>query len=836
MRKGGECLVATRQINRRLINRGKNSRAAVLAVPSTRPRPLRRGRRRRRRRVRVSLHAWRRLELFSMSLYTPIFPATDVPPRQATQSSYTSVDTGRTARMSYSSRLSQWHLGIASLPEILCPPSPPRSECLKERSEKLQAEIEQAVRDRRAVPDHCKLLCVRRSATTEPYGPRPVDAANPTLGPLVDTEEEWLEWEAKVAETRSRPNGIDHALAVLANRQTGGAREKVLHWKAALQQQQQQQAGAGAPPATASQPPAGSSQTQSTLGFPVVKRSSLVKESRTKPRAPNHEAVSSLFKPPSRSPREARRAASPEPVNIRGSTANMETEYTTQSKAESHMPPVVADNDLLDSLPTASPKYASHPHPDFSVRICYFPRQQFTEALSQDVPPPSFPADIPTSTPKQAQHQSQQALVGFRTCLPPDPPTSQRTVPAHVGAVPQNSSPEPQPRVMDNAGVSENTPFVFEPAKLRMPQPTPPSPPYTSRASPEAQSRGSRNAQAMDVTASPETNAQPTTEKDVRPMTPPSEDSARDSSLAATGADVLRSPPAPRENVLQDGSRPIEPTSLRSSTPDSSQSQGAPVLPSNALAAPTPDATINGLSSAKTRMDLDALYLSKPASASASASALRTPERARAPLPATSELLATSRRSAPRPRPPSRKNSIVLMDVDGDELVDPSPAKSDRSYFSSPASSSSSSGSDASVALSYMRSKPPDSPTGFGFTQDPDKFAPIGESTVFLKNSAARSQRLHSLSPTTRLRAISQSEAASQSQSQLSGKRGSSGFGMYNSQFDVDGQVDKLSTFLARDVDPSYWDRAPGKVLVEGTDDEDDEDDVEQLTFALSPV
>ncbi|KAI9069441.1 hypothetical protein FKP32DRAFT_1640824 [Trametes sanguinea] len=167
------------------------------------------------------------------------------------------------------------------------------------------------------------------------------------------------------------------------------------------------------------------------------------------------------------------------------------------------------------------------------------------------------------------------------------------------------------------------------------------------------------------------------------------------------------------------------------------------------------------------------------------------------PLPTLTELLASSRRSRPRPRPPSRKQTpqsqhsakprpprnhpaeaeTDLPAVDEDER-EPSPTKT---YFSSPASGSSD--SDSAVHRS------PVSPL---FTQNPGAFVPAFVS----------SQRPSANDDDPFL------GARAQSQSQGRGlMRGSSGFfGMgYNSQFDVEGQVDRVSELLERDVDYNGW-------------------------------
>ncbi|EPS98344.1 hypothetical protein FOMPIDRAFT_96290 [Fomitopsis schrenkii] len=159
-----------------------------------------------------------------------------------------------------------------------------------------------------------------------------------------------------------------------------------------------------------------------------------------------------------------------------------------------------------------------------------------------------------------------------------------------------------------------------------------------------------------------------------------------------------------------------------------------------------------------------------------------TPERQA--LPTLTELLATSRRSKARPRPPSRKtkstnpspfkNGLLPAaeigargDADIDAATDreASPA---RTFFSSPASGSSSSSP-------RFRARSPVSPL---FSQNPHAFAPAFVSSQpggFLGYGRGGSQAPLPLA-----------------------------FG-YNSQFDVEGGVSRAAELLDRDVDYADW-------------------------------
>ncbi|KAM5542027.1 hypothetical protein V8D89_004337 [Ganoderma adspersum] len=183
------------------------------------------------------------------------------------------------------------------------------------------------------------------------------------------------------------------------------------------------------------------------------------------------------------------------------------------------------------------------------------------------------------------------------------------------------------------------------------------------------------------------------------------------------------------------------------------------------------------------------------------------------PLPNLTDLLATSRRSKPRPRPPSRKSTphsrarsrgsdealdrdtdLPAVAEDEDERGrEPSPTKT---YFSSPASGSS--GSPGSVA---QRPASPVSP--LGFTQHPSAFAP----------RFASSQRPLPLGTGEDpfLAAPTAPVALPQTRGDGGLMRGSSGFfGMgYSSQFDVEGHVEQVSELLSHDVDFDGWLRDP---------------------------
>ncbi|KAH9857441.1 hypothetical protein C2E23DRAFT_892174 [Lenzites betulinus] len=167
-------------------------------------------------------------------------------------------------------------------------------------------------------------------------------------------------------------------------------------------------------------------------------------------------------------------------------------------------------------------------------------------------------------------------------------------------------------------------------------------------------------------------------------------------------------------------------------------------------------------------------------------------------LPTLTDLLASSRRSKPRPRPPSRKHTpqshtgakvprpakaqletaSELPVVGEDDGPEPSPTKT---YFSSPAS-----GSSDSMSVVHR------SPVSPLFAHNSGAFAPVFTSTP--RRGADDDDPF----------LASKSQSQSQGQGLMRGSSG--GFGMaYNSQFDVEGQVDRVSELLERDVDYNGW-------------------------------
>lgn len=153
-------------------------------------------------------------------------------------------------------------------------------------------------------------------------------------------------------------------------------------------------------------------------------------------------------------------------------------------------------------------------------------------------------------------------------------------------------------------------------------------------------------------------------------------------------------------------------------------------------------------------------------------------------------LLASSHKVMLRPRPPLRTSSPLkksrtspseIVEIDDDEglMLHGSP----KAYFSSPASSTSSSpavrghkGSPPLLALDHSNPN---------FTIDPEAFAPLFTSTQNGPEGDGSGGRGRPLSK--------------------KGTRSSPGLLKFNSQFDVDKNVEDTMALLERDVDPVNW-------------------------------
>ncbi|KAL5490598.1 hypothetical protein ACEPAI_5432 [Sanghuangporus weigelae] len=694
-----------------------------------------------------------------MSLYTPVFPPTDPPAdRTPSSSSLSSVESQKQQRgLSHSSRLAQWHLAIASLPYELCPPSSPLSPNSQARSANLQSEIEKAVREGRNITDLCKLRSTKLGYATKQPAHNSLEQGDGIPWILAETEEEWFEWEREVAQRRAqgkeRANNSPPPIT-----QPQNAHDKVVSWKAGL-------LPPSVSPVTASSAPSAST-GRSSLGFPVVKRSTMVKGNKSKTNKPAIQIKSA--------PRpnfEAQTDGDDNPtlrVDARAiNSAHMDTsgvEHGGSSLESRHSPPSEGKADSFAA------KDQENVNPEMQEYSAF--------------PPPSFPPDLITSTQKDVLGPV-RSIRGSSPLLPIIAIERQKDGDA-LDVIIKEDNLESQAERRPVPTVSNE--LTIETGSRCAPQATPPSPPYSSETSQQPMEQRevpSHMDNNIHLTVIP----QPLEEETARPLTPPPETA----NIAHVSSEIeaqisLRTP----ERTPQKKSGKSESINLLGGVAGGTDTGNTGMGMNGHM---TPDASINGASVTR-RMPF-----------------LRTPERQTKIL---TDPLTTSRKSRPRPRPPSRKHSVQKMDLDLDGAVsdagdgpDPSPAKSDRSYFSSPASGSS---SDSEFSRGSMLSVPGSPTSPLGFTQNPSRFAPLAQSTQLSSRGPPGSPApLHP-------------RRKSQSQSQK---------GIYDSQFDVDTRVDQLSNFMRQDVDLDAWVRATD---TDGEADGEDEDEDAHDVFAVEEL
>ncbi|KAH9912192.1 uncharacterized protein BXZ73DRAFT_107561 [Epithele typhae] len=249
----------------------------------------------------------------------------------------------------------------------------------------------------------------------------------------------------------------------------------------------------------------------------------------------------------------------------------------------------------------------------------------------------------------------------------------------------------------------------------------------------------------------------------------------------------------------------------------------APVPPSTPpRTSSSPAALVTPVSKGKVRMHTKGL-------GNARGLLVPTTPSAQSPVPTLSELLASSRRSRARPRPPSRRDSqhegVPLdADADMDGAASSRPSTPDhasqKTYFSSPASGSSNSGASPlaargrRVAAGRGRDISLDA-DAHPFSQDPRAFAPPFTSTQEDDPFAMPP------APPGRDNTL---------------MRGSSGFlggGPYCSQFDLEAHIEQVSELLDRDVDFNGWLRDLGS---ESGDLDGEEVDFERPTARATTV
>lgn len=404
---------------------------------------------------------------------------------------------------------------------------------------------------------------------------------------------------------------------------------------------------------------------------------------------------------------------------------------------------------------------------------------------SVTIPPPSFPADLPTSTPK-----FKETVESTTSPAPVDsnPESDLRVVEAEV-SVEHRQDDEPMDVSSDEI-VLEKVVHQAQMTGLDETTRSLPSPPISTASpqrciSPDQPMFEPEPQEGKRVTQEAgEGRVDKLPMKITRPLTPTSETS-------------MPTPKVPRTPERQKTRHQRFISESLSPTRDVPTSSTLPV---------TPTSRPKGIGNSK--------GLPFPT----------TPERNGNVVPPHVDLLATSRRSRIRPSTASQKSAGSVngedeADVDA-QLVSPSPTKS---LFSSLASSSPLSGSSGSgpgsgssmisgSRFSAMHApREPESP--LQFTQNPSQFAPQHESTQPISRPTfsifANSQGLSKYSPTKSSQAESTASRLGRASSGLMGM-------VYSSQFNVNEHAHRVSDFIEKDVDFTAW-----------VHDNEDEDDVE---------
>ncbi|TDL18918.1 hypothetical protein BD410DRAFT_900558 [Rickenella mellea] len=712
-----------------------------------------------------------------MSMYTPVFPppvkASKRPPTPNSSMSTVAQET----RVADPDALSEFHLALASLPYELCPSSRPSSPQSSLRVEALQTKIERALTNDTYINDFVNLRCTRRGAVPQLRHEVPRDDEDISYI-LPDTEEEWFEWEKMVAERRltSKPTntkgkGKMKVKGFIAADKTLPAQEKVANWREALVHAD---ADADAPSLSSPShpqptkigPPYGVKKS-STLPFRVVKGSRAL-----------------TGKPKARSLQTAN--GDPKPKQVpEGDVGESSRKPEVQTSHPSHAKRIEVDLEDLESQSHSNP-IIQPPVSDVAVGKETLPDVSgFSSFL-----PPSFHG-LSTSTPQPSHTAIPDFGIEFRDGA------------NEAESVTQASQSQPQ-AVESQATVPQNV-FPSSPPSTPAASSSPPRTPSgpTRATSMQAMMRQADedDVQILEFSSSAPVPQTPQKISRERPLTPPPE--RADLHTYHVSPQNLRTPE--RQPLKKSRTAPMLNGADSLSSPESMQTKRH--------ADPAPRSPAKTLGNAKS--------LPIP----------RTPDGRVISVPTLTDLLATSRRSKPRPRPPSRKSrSASAGDSDIDPVTgEPSPAKS---YLSSPASGSSAESTPASTKQA------PQSPMSPLFTQNPSAFAPAATSTqveahspspLFTQNPsqfapvATSTQIPHPPSPLERFETMHPrlgfGAFASRPSSQIvSGggflkatgstlTRASSGLlGMaYSSQFDVEGQVDKVSDFLEKDVDFDAW-------------------------------
>ncbi|GBE82872.1 hypothetical protein SCP_0412590 [Sparassis crispa] len=731
--------------------------------------------------------------------------------RSPSSSSSSSSSSATSKKLSYSELLAQAHANLASVPEELCPAATMSTPLSESRIYTLNQNIVDAVDAARANPAHpkwvrvsrlLKLQCTARGYVGVADGVRMGDTRKVEAGDyqwvLPDTEEEWVECEIRWAnrfKARSSPKGKaskywqqDSGGAVAkraredvpAITEVHSVHQKVASWRAEVVRES---ANAPHTPTSTSvktkrkEKNITSAKTQQQLGFPTMKRSSILHDkSDHLPSTSSNPQITAVtsneLTAAANNPVAVDvqipgvvRAAQPPPVQDQNAVQ-------TQAPAKSQTP---VDAQVL---PAQIPVESQVP---VEVHVPVEFQNSAGIQTSASTRTPAVPqtyvevqaSDLQTSSGlPHAQAEAEEAAihaVDDEAAIPADAMSLTSDGPARIGELSEMSFLPPSFPSQLRTSTPQQLEKVKAPSKQRKPAPIPHEPHISLSSSPQSQpGRIAARGLPPDTSSSqPAYSPSRRAVKRPRHSTPTSKVGGVPTTL---GLSYVTPPP---KRVRGE---PVPPSSEAPppSTPPTATSELNPITPSR----PVPSS--KGLGNAK--------GLPVPT----------TPNRQG--LPTLTELLASSRRSKPRPRPPSRKirsetkpqlhntkpmgvgvEDDVLPLYEEDEIEDPEPSPA-KTYLSSPAS-----GSSDSPGSTRHRPRSPISPL---FTQQPDVFAPALASTQRLDVRAG----------------LVGAGAGTHGSGRPLLAGGSSGFfGGYNSQFDVEGQIGRVSELLERDVDFEGW-------------------------------
>ncbi|KAI0308783.1 hypothetical protein OF83DRAFT_1160133 [Amylostereum chailletii] len=371
-----------------------------------------------------------------MSVFHPVFPPPPRPkrPPASFSSGTTSSEPTKSVAPTYNERLLHRHLAIASVPAVLCPPSP-TSSTNKDSVDLLREQIRKAVTAARGQPSSSKwahvdsltrLGCARgRWVGVGRRAPKVPAQTEDREWFIAETDEQWAEWEKNPERRRKQGKGEAASAPVdeqgkkdAPPRTQDRIKEKVARWQAEVV------------PGSVSQPTPVQSQTGRTqqkqnlkrpspLGFPVVKPSTAVSMKKGKGKG----AVTSRFFPTTRDP------------NI------------PETPVVNPTPPEPAPMSISPMAPPIAP-----PAPE-APRI---------EQVSEIFSPPSFPKELYTSTPPQSKSAKKEK--------PPPIPVNQDN--SLFFASPP-TSPVPFPRTQPNNVASSSTSPIRGAKRAREPSPPP---------------------------------------------------------------------------------------------------------------------------------------------------------------------------------------------------------------------------------------------------------------------------------------------------------------------------------------------------------------------------